>query len=216
MDSIKKLGLAELKLLAHPLRQRILRAFAGGEQLSVQEIATQLGLPHGKVYYHVQRLAQAGLLVQTGERNINGIIERLYQPAAESFLTVDEELRGLPGYERFSRAVADQAFSEVVRVYKEFQEARAEAARAKRAWPKLSIGFSRAWMTREEQAEVLAQIDKLLKPYSAAVRSRKGDEPGDAGRKRGREGDGRRRPGARPVEIVWLWFTDLKEPADQD
>lgn len=35
MEKVKRLNLDQLKLLAHPWRQRILTAFAGGEQLSV-------------------------------------------------------------------------------------------------------------------------------------------------------------------------------------
>jgi hypothetical protein len=49
------------KALSHPLRQRLLMAFAG-RVASPSEIATEIGEPLGDVAYHVRRLVELGCM----------------------------------------------------------------------------------------------------------------------------------------------------------
>jgi DNA-binding transcriptional ArsR family regulator len=67
-------------LLLHPVRLRIVHAFAGGRTLTVAELGTRLpGVPKTTLYRHVGLLATAGLLEVTGEQRVHGAVERTYR-----------------------------------------------------------------------------------------------------------------------------------------
>jgi DNA-binding transcriptional ArsR family regulator len=84
--------LATLKLLADPLKLRVLQAFAEGPRTTTQ-VAAELGENLTKLYRHVDALASAGLLALVGETRKRGTIERRYRAVARRF----EVERGLLG-----------------------------------------------------------------------------------------------------------------------
>lgn len=63
---------------SHDLRQRITELFEDHDDLSASEIATLLGVPLGKVAYHVRVLVNGAVLAQTGERQVRGALQRFY------------------------------------------------------------------------------------------------------------------------------------------
>src|SRR4051812_9517926 len=73
--------LAQIKALADPLRQRLLRAFAG-EPRTTKQVAHDLKENPTKLYHHVDTLAEAGLLKLVETRQNRGTMERYYQAAA--------------------------------------------------------------------------------------------------------------------------------------
>jgi DNA-binding transcriptional ArsR family regulator len=79
--------LETVKLLADPLRLRIMESFGrlGGKPLTVKRIAAELGASATKLYYHVNLLEERGLLRAVGSRIVSGIVETSYMPAARSF-----------------------------------------------------------------------------------------------------------------------------------
>jgi DNA-binding transcriptional ArsR family regulator len=79
--------LETVKLLADPLRLRIMESFGriGGGALTVKRIAAELGESATKLYYHVNLLEERGLLKAVGSRIVSGIVETSYLPAARSF-----------------------------------------------------------------------------------------------------------------------------------
>src|SRR5262245_1535130 len=75
---------AVLKVVAHPLRLRILeylRAHAGAA-LPVKEIAAALKSSQTKLYYHVNLLVEHGLIRVAETRLVSGIVERRYRVTA--------------------------------------------------------------------------------------------------------------------------------------
>lgn len=223
MEEIKRLNLDQLKLLAHPLRQRILVAFAGGQPLSVQELAGRLQLPHGKVYYHVRRLVEGGILSEVGQRTVNGIVERLYEPAAAGFTASDEALRDLPAYRTAAGSVADQMFARVVELYRRFQQVRQERERAATTPPdhgvnREPVGFSarfvELYLTAKEEAELARQLQLLFDRYGERQRKRRGmQEPqgGPEAEKAEAAGEGNALP-LRRIHYVVLTFSNLTTP----
>lgn len=73
-------SLETLKVVADPLRKRILELF--DKPNTVKAIARQLGTTPSKLYYHVNLLEEHGLLRVTDTRIVSGIIEKQYQCAA--------------------------------------------------------------------------------------------------------------------------------------
>ncbi len=86
-------SLEALRLLAHPLRLRILEALRGGagEAKTVKQLATELDVPQTKLYYHVNLLAGQGIIRVAGTRTVSGIVEKRYRVSAYR-LTVDKAL----------------------------------------------------------------------------------------------------------------------------
>ncbi|MEU0571911.1 helix-turn-helix domain-containing protein [Nonomuraea sp. NPDC005983] len=97
-------------LLLHPVRIRIVRAFAGGRTLTTADLGQRLpDVPKTTLYRHVGILAAAGLLEVTGEQRVHGAVERSYQlnragtrisPQQAAAMTIDDHRHG------FTAAVA--------------------------------------------------------------------------------------------------------------
>jgi DNA-binding transcriptional ArsR family regulator len=67
-------------LLLHPIRLRVVHAFAGGRTLTTAELGERLrDVPKTTLYRHVGMLAAAGLLEVTGEERVHGAVERTYR-----------------------------------------------------------------------------------------------------------------------------------------
>lgn len=75
--------LDQAEALLKPLRVDVLRRLA--EPRSCTEIGADLGHPPQKVYYHVKRLEEAGLVEQVAQRRVRGIHEGVYQATARSY-----------------------------------------------------------------------------------------------------------------------------------
>lgn len=73
----------QAEALFKPQRIEVLRQLA--EPHSCTEVATRLGQTPQRVYYHVKRLMEAGLVTQVSERKVRGITEGIYQASARSY-----------------------------------------------------------------------------------------------------------------------------------
>jgi DNA-binding transcriptional ArsR family regulator len=76
-------GFEQAEALFKPARVEVLRNLA--EPRSCTEVGARLDQTPQRVYYHVKRLVDAGLVTQVSERRVRGIIEGIYQAAARSY-----------------------------------------------------------------------------------------------------------------------------------
>jgi DNA-binding transcriptional ArsR family regulator len=112
--------LTQVKALAHPLRLRLLEAFATVPS-TTKQVASLLGEKPTRLYHHVDALERAGLLKLKETRPNRGTIEKYYVAVARQ-LEVDNALfsserRGRPGVASkvaMARTVLDAVRSEVV------------------------------------------------------------------------------------------------------
>lgn len=73
----------QAEALLKPQRIEVLRRLA--EPRSCTEVAADLDQTPQRVYYHVRRLVDAGLVVRVSERRVRGIHEGVYQASARSY-----------------------------------------------------------------------------------------------------------------------------------
>ncbi len=73
----------QAEALLKPARVEVLHRLA--EPRSCTEVAAELDQTPQRVYYHVKRLVEAGLVRQVGQRRVRGIHEGLYQATAHSY-----------------------------------------------------------------------------------------------------------------------------------
>jgi DNA-binding transcriptional ArsR family regulator len=109
--------LATLRLLAHPLRLRILEALRDRPR-TVKELAAALEVGQTGLYHHVNKLAERGVVRVVATRQVSGITEKRYRVAAHR-LTVDRALfapgapAGDDAFELFLSLVLDEARAEL-------------------------------------------------------------------------------------------------------
>ena len=73
-----------LKLLAHPVRLRIIHALRGGRVLTAGRLCERVGeVSKATVYRHLELLTEAGVLEVAEERRVRGAVERHYRLRAE-------------------------------------------------------------------------------------------------------------------------------------
>jgi len=77
--------MASFKVMANPLRVRLLHALAHAEH-SVKELAAQLGEGQTKLYRHVELMCQHGFIEVVATRTVGGIEEKRYRATARSFV----------------------------------------------------------------------------------------------------------------------------------
>src|SRR5918911_3419594 len=73
----------QAEALLKPQRIEVLRQLA--KPRSCTEVAVELDQSPQRVYYHVKRLVEAGLVRRVAERRVRGIHEGIYQAAARSY-----------------------------------------------------------------------------------------------------------------------------------
>jgi DNA-binding transcriptional ArsR family regulator len=73
----------QAEILLKPQRIEVLRQLA--EPRTCGEVGARLGQSPQRVYYHVKRLVDAGLVEQVSERKVRGIHEGIYQASGRSY-----------------------------------------------------------------------------------------------------------------------------------
>lgn len=83
-------------LLLHPVRLRLLLAFANDRRLTSKQAAAVLrDVPQATVYRQIERLHRGRVLEVVGERRIRGAVERTFAIAAGGGVLSPEELTGM-------------------------------------------------------------------------------------------------------------------------
>ena len=77
-------SLDQLRILADPLRVRILESFCRGT-FTTKQVAQQLGEKPTRLYHHVEALERVGLVRLSGTRQNRGTVEKYYTAIARAF-----------------------------------------------------------------------------------------------------------------------------------
>jgi DNA-binding transcriptional ArsR family regulator len=80
-------------LILHPVRLRIILAFARGRSLTPQQVAAALpDVPQATLYRQIERLYRGGALAVAAERRVRGAVERTYVLAEGGISLSPEDL----------------------------------------------------------------------------------------------------------------------------
>jgi len=67
------------KILYDPIRQDIISSMRKlGKPVTVKDVANDLDIPHGKIYYHVKKLLTIDAIILDHTKSINGITAKYY------------------------------------------------------------------------------------------------------------------------------------------
>ncbi len=160
--------LEQAEALLKPQRIEVLRELA--EPRSCTEVATRLDQTPQRVYYHVKRLAEAGLVTQVSERKVRGIHEGVYQASARSYW-LSPRLVGRIGLRRTQDELSLGYLLDLM------EEVQAEVAALDRTAPELpSIGVSgEIRIPPERRQEFLDDLRTTLQDLFTRYGGREGD-----------------------------------------
>jgi DNA-binding transcriptional ArsR family regulator len=159
----------QAEALLKPQRIEVLRQLA--EPRTCTEVGARLGQTPQRVYYHVKRLVDAGLVDLVSERKVRGIQEGIYQATARSYW-LSPRLVGRLG---LRKAQDEMSLGYLLDLMEEVQ---ADVAALDRTAPELpSIGVSGEIRVRPEQRQQF--LDDLQSALQGLF-TRYGGAEGDA------------------------------------
>lgn len=144
--------------LASPLRLEIFGHFTEAEPLSVRELAERMGRAASSLYYHVDRLADVGLLREAGERRRGTRAERVYE-AAHSTLRLEPD---------GSAATRDALLRTMGAAFR-MAERDLEAALRRRRFPGEGSGATPTFATRLHFRATPTELDEIRGHLRAAL-----------------------------------------------
>jgi DNA-binding transcriptional ArsR family regulator len=158
----------QAETLLKPQRIEVLRELA--EPHSCTEVAARLDQTPQRVYYHVKRLVEAGLVTQVSERKVRGIHEGVYQAIAKSYW-LSPRLVGRLGLRKAQDEMSLGYLLDLV------EQVQADIAALDRTAPELpSIGVSGEIRVRpEHRQEFLDELKTTLQDLFTRYGGAEGD-----------------------------------------
>jgi DNA-binding transcriptional ArsR family regulator len=157
--------LDQAEALLRPGRIEILRHLA--EPTTCTEVASRLGQAPQKVYYHVKKMEQAGLVDRVAQRQVRGITEGIYQASGASYWLAP----ALVGAIGRRRAQDEMSLGYLLNLSEQLQSDLARLARQAGDRPSLGMsGEVRLPPDRREEflADLRSAIENLLTRYGGA------------------------------------------------
>ena len=158
-----------LKAVADPLRLRILLAMQDEGPVTVKEVATRLGVPQTRLYYHVKLLEKHGLIHVVGRRMVSGIEERSYQTTTPNW-TVAPRLASMIAETGLLSAMMDVVGAELaVALADESKEIGDPEG------PVPALTYTRWFLTPQEVEEIQARWFLMMEDFASQTH---GADPG--------------------------------------
>ena len=155
-----RLDASALKVLAHPLRSRLLSTLRRGGPATATDLAAALGTNSGATSYHLRKLESVGLVTDTGDGEGK---RRLWRASTESHQFEPSDFAGDED--------AETALNWLVRDYtRHFAEQFERWLDVEATWPEAwrdAAGMSDTFIiaTPEQVEELKTEVDELLARY---------------------------------------------------
>ncbi len=149
-----------LRVLAHPLRSRLLSTLRSGGPATATDLAARLGTNSGATSYHLRKLESVGLVTDTGEGEGK---RRLWRPSTDSHQFDASDFAGDED--------AETALSWLVRDYvHQFTERYEHWLDVQESWPLVwrdALGMSDTFVTAtpERLRAMYQEIDEIFTRY---------------------------------------------------
>lgn len=151
-----------------PKRASLLAALAI-EPASAAAVATKVGLPRQKVSYHLNALAEHGLVVEVEQRRHGGLTERIFAASAGAYV-VSPTAMGDAGAEPSrieDRLSASYLLALAGRAIREVGRLAVKARQADKRLPILTIDTDLRFATAEDRAAFAADLAEAITTIAA-------------------------------------------------
>ncbi|WP_052450715.1 ArsR/SmtB family transcription factor [Actinomyces polynesiensis] len=161
-----------LKVIAHPIRLKIVRLLSLGEAMRVSDVAREVEEPANSVSYHLRQLARAGIVRKVEAPASHDARETWWQVPDWQGLYVDsDELRSIPGGPAALSALSAVMSADVAQVF-------SVDADGAPGWPGLQSDLGLR-LTHGEAEELIDRISELVGRALVASRGHAAsDDPG--------------------------------------
>lgn len=155
-----RLDPASVKALAHPLRSRLVGALRLGGPATATALARRLGTNSGATSYHLRKLAEVGLVVDTGEGDGK---RRVWAASADFTVFEPSDFEGDED--------AEAAFGWLERDWlRHFADKFGRWLELRPAWPRAwgdaaGMGDTMVVATPEQLTAMTAEIDEVIQRY---------------------------------------------------
>jgi DNA-binding transcriptional ArsR family regulator len=147
--------------VTHPLRSRIIHRLR--KPHSVAELAASLDMPATRLYHHIKRLQEIGIISVIATRRAGVVTERQYRNTARDFRLTDDVLTSIDAA-TFSRAIS--SLFDVAR--SEFQrEVEIGALLPDTLSGNATVGLVQLSLDDRERAEFVDRLQALIAEYQA-------------------------------------------------
>lgn len=155
--------LDQIRVYSDPYRIEILFSFKKFDRpATCKEIADSMGEVPAKVHYHIKKMEKAGVLNLVYTKNINGIIAKYYEPAAENFeikgnIKGEDAINGMLAqtYLNTINEIFDKAKCDFLKIVQKTAENHNKG--------KGALQYSDVVLTDDEAEELHNYIDKIIK-----------------------------------------------------
>ena len=170
--------LEQIKVMAHPLRMKLLEAFSHKPITTIQ-VAAQLGERPTKLYHHVDALDRVGLIKLVRTRKKRGTVEKYYQTVARTF-AVDRRLFKLQSQARVAQAGMQEVIAGMFEdTLSEIRENLAKRlSKPKTKDDRIIVSHSRIHVTQNDVVALNKGIKALLKKFETKKHAPKAIEYG--------------------------------------
>lgn len=148
-----------LKVLADPQRLRLLSEMTDRPR-TVKQLAEWLGVPKTRLYYHVRKLEEHGLLQVSDRRVVSGIEERTYEATARNWTVSDELWSSTLVRTGVLKALMDMAGAEISLAL----QRQTEAGDDETAAPPFIV-FTRLFLSPEDHDEVHKRLASIMDDF---------------------------------------------------
>jgi DNA-binding transcriptional ArsR family regulator len=151
-----------VELLLHPVRLRIVHAMSGGRVLTTAELCERLpDVSKATVYRQVSLLAEGGVLEIAGEQRMRGFIERSYRLRPERAV-IDATTAASATLDEHGR-IFGMAMAVLLAEFTAYLD-RPDADPAADL-----VGYRQhtVWLSPQERAELIADLQKVIAPRLA-------------------------------------------------
>lgn len=147
--------------LTHPVRGAVLRRLRHAR--TVAEVAELMNVPVTRLYHHVNKLAELGLIHVVATRQVAAVTERRYQVVAKSF-GLDPKL--LNTFDDREMATALGSIFDVAKM--QFQRSvEAGAFHDLTSDPDSTLSLSEIHLSAERLGELITRLDEIIKDFSS-------------------------------------------------
>lgn len=164
MDKIKELTtLEEVQIFSVPYRIKILDCmYSMGVPSTVKNIADKMGETPAKIHYHVKKMEQVGIIKLVYTKNINGIIAKFYEPAAEQYHITHHE-----GMNEDNSKMLNKTQKAIASIYDESKKNFIDQLGKEKENSNAYTRGDEVYLTQEEFINMKIELDNIFRKYSS-------------------------------------------------
>lgn len=166
MDKIKVLSkLEEIKIFSVPYRMKILDyMYSFKAPATVKNIADKMGETPAKIHYHIKKMETMGIVLLVYTENVNGIIAKFYEPAAENF-----HIRHITGQDQDKMKILNETQKSIATVFDESKRSFLEQLEKVDKKHNGYVTREKIYLTEEEYEDMRKELENIYNKYSSVL-----------------------------------------------